>query len=59
MVWEYQVATIVMLTRCVESARVSLSPTIYCSHVVFNSLPSVNVFLPNNIPIPTPLKGKY
>ena len=40
MVWEYQVPTIVMLTRCVESARVSLTPTIY-------SLPSVNVFLLN------------
>ena len=52
MVWDYQVPTVVMLTRCVESARVSLTPTIYCSHVVFNSLPHINV---NNIAIPAPL----
>ena len=59
MVWEYQVPTIVMLTRCVESARVSLPPTIYCSHIVLNSLPSVNVFFPKQHSNSYITKGKY
>ena len=32
MIWEYQVPTIVMLTHCVESARVSLFPITFLFH---------------------------
>ena len=56
MVWDYQVPTIVMLTRCVESARVSLPHTIYYA-TLFSIVCSLLMFsFPNNIPIPTPLK---
>ena len=60
MVWEYQVPTIVMLTRCVENARVSLSLTIlYYSYIVFNSMLPVNVFLSTHISNSYTTKGKH